>query len=56
MRYKVKVYALYEGEVETTNEAAARIQAENDMICELSEFFHPKVKIMVKLEEQEAMQ
>jgi len=54
MRYKVKVYALYEGEVETTNEAAARIQAENDMICELSEFFHPKVKIMVKLEEQEA--
>ncbi len=51
MRFRAKVYALYEGEIETTNEAAARIQAETDMICELSEFFHPKVKIMVKLEE-----
>ena len=52
MRWKAKVYALYEGEVETVNEAAAKIQAETDMICELSEFFHPKVKVMVKLEEQ----
>lgn len=51
MKYHAKVYAYYEGEIESPTEAGAKLAAEGDMICELSEFFHPKVKIMVKLQE-----
>ena len=50
MKWRARVYALYEGIVESENENAAKLEAENDMICELSEFFHPKVKMVVKLE------
>jgi len=50
MRYKATVYAVYIGEVEAQNEPGAKIQAETDMLVELQEFFHPKVKVMVKLE------
>ena len=50
MKYKTTVYAVYIGEVESPTEAGAKIQAESDLICEIEEFFHPKVKIMVKLE------
>jgi hypothetical protein len=53
MKYKATVYAIYNGIVESQNEAGAKIQAECDMICELQEFFHPKVKVAVKLENME---
>jgi hypothetical protein len=52
MKYKATVYAVYVGEVEAPNEASAKIQAETDLLVELQEFFHPKVKILVKLEEK----
>ena len=50
MKYKATVYAVYVGEVNSPTEAGAKLQAESDMLCELQEFFHPKVKIGVKLE------
>ena len=53
MKYKATVYAVYVGEVESPTEAGARIEAENELICELGEFFHPNVKVMVKLEVNE---
>jgi hypothetical protein len=49
MKYKATVHAVYIGEVESPTEAGAEIQAESDMLCELQEFFHPKVRILVKL-------
>ncbi len=53
MKYKATVYAVYVGMVDAPNEASAKIQAESDMIIDMQEFFHPKVKIIVKLEEIE---
>jgi hypothetical protein len=50
MKYKATVYAAYVGEVDAPNEASAKLQAECDMIVEMQEFYHPKVKILVKLE------
>ena len=50
MRYKATAYAMYVSELDAPNEASARIQAETDMLVELQEFFHPKVKVVVKLE------
>jgi hypothetical protein len=52
MKYKATVYAIYVGEIEASNEASAKIQAEIDLVVELQEFSHPKVKVLVKLEEK----
>ena len=53
MKYKATVYAVYVGVVDAPNEASAKIQAESDMMIDMQEFFHPNVKMMVKLEPRE---
>lgn len=50
MKYKAAVYAVYIGEIDAPNEASAKIQAEVNMLVEMQEIFHPKVKMGIKLE------
>jgi len=51
MKYKATVYTKYESEIEAEKEAGAKMKAVSDMMIELQEFLHPKVKIVVTIEE-----